>query len=216
MFYGSLPEKSAIVKIPDVHVTAFVSLLRYMCCIEAIIDKSIIKETLYAADKYDVIDLKQAIGILVDNETVYEVIDYLTSTQTGKNLMSMMKAFLKSDADFLKSKRFLNLLPSSVQWIVSIQDWQVNEMQLWNRCVDWTSNQCNKKGISKPKDYHLRIEMLPFLRNFCFPSMTASDFATGPADSGILNWKEVQDVYKFQHGKSNQSFSQRNGNNLFN
>ena len=196
MFYGSLPETSASIRIPDVHVMALMSLLRYICCMEAVIDKSLIKETLYAADKYDVIDVKQAIGTLADNETIYEIIDYSTSTETKTDLLHIKESSLKKDADFLISQRFLSLLPSSVTWIVGVEGWLVDEMKLWTRCVEWAKGKCDRKGIPYPTAADLRTEMLPFLHKFCFPSMTAVDFASGPADSGILNWEEVQDVYK--------------------
>ena len=181
MFYGSLREKSASIKIPDVHVTAFMSLLRYICCMEVIIDKSLIKETLYVADKYDVVDLKQAIGILADNETIPEIIDYCTNTESEKILLLMMTRFVT--ADFISSPLFLSLLPSSVAWIVSTKGLQVKEMKLWRRCVEWAENQCHKKGISHLAAANLRTEMLPFLHKFCFPAMTTVAFATGSVGS---------------------------------
>ena len=47
-------EVSEVIDIPDVHPTAFMTLLRFIYRDETVVDKDIIQETLYVGEKYDV------------------------------------------------------------------------------------------------------------------------------------------------------------------
>lgn len=195
MFFGALPEVGTI-EIPDVEVIPFYSLLRYIYCLEGVIDKAWVRETLYAADKYEVPDLKQAVALLLDEERIYEVLEYISSTASLTDIDGRVESFVMK-IEFLNSDVFLTLSPSSIEWVVDIDGWKVDELKLWNRCVEWANVQSRNEGVDEPSAHDLRNEMLPFLKFFRLPLIPVADFAAGPADSGILTFAETQDVYKF-------------------
>lgn len=198
MFFGSLRPKK-VIKVPDVKYMPFMSLMRYVYRLEAVIDKNFIRETLYVADKYDVLDLKQAVGILLNKETVYEVLDYETTTESSVKLDEMLSLHIAESKDFLATETFLELTPDSVEFVVSVERWGVDEMRLWTGCVEWAEAECVRKGIRSPTAKDQRAVMLPFLHKFRFPLMTPAVFTAGPLATGILNAKEIADYFQFVH-----------------
>ena len=171
---------------------------------EVVIVENLVKETLYVVDKYEVPDLKRAIGILLNPETVYEVLEYETATESLPTLSACLQRYIRKSAEFLDSPHFLLMSPASVEFVVDIIWWDVDELKLWNRCVEWAEAEWQRKpkkqkskksAVTTP----LRQVMLPFLHNFRFPRMPAADFTKGPLVSGILDAKEIQDYFQFVH-----------------
>lgn len=120
MLYDPLSDGSSI-KLLNVSVTEFVSLMRFMCCNDVVIDKDSILMSLFVADVFAVPDVLQAIGLLLDLDTIYDVLNYAPTIDHTKdiNLCPVVAQYIRNNTShFLNSDQFFSLTAAAIGFIV--------------------------------------------------------------------------------------------------
>ena len=180
---------------PEVHPTALLTLLRFIYKKEVVVDRKLIKEILYAAEKYDVHEFVESLGFLVSPETVLDFFPFVFKVGKRHALYKRCNWVIRSQTKLiLKTDSFLDADEEIIHDILCSDLLQTKELDLFNSYVKWTDRQLQKQAIEVTDEK--RKEAMKDLVLIRFPIMSLEEFAVGPAEGKILTSDEKLDIYR--------------------
>ena len=183
--------------LPDASWPAFLTIMRFIYREELVIDKRFIKDTLVAAEAYDVREVMFAISCLMDVDMLPIVINHAHESQVDR-LEEVWHVCLEDCLNqFLVPEKFCLLSRDSVHMMVRDVKLEIQHERIWNLCVEWARSQCYTTGVAEPGPKDLRKVMLSFLYDIRFYEMSFKTFTDSAASSGILKRNEAMAIYKF-------------------
>ena len=121
-----------------------------------------------------------------------------------KSLETQCWHFLEYNADqFFQTEQFLELKISTLEEILKRECLSITEAKLWTGVNDWAETQCSRHALEPTSENKRKVlgDLIFLIR---FPIMKPSDFADGPARSGILSEKEVSSIFTYMCSTSNR------------
>ena len=104
-----LPTESEII-IPDVHPTAFMSLLRFLYRQEIVVNQDFVGQTLFVAEKYDATSFVDCLAELMTFDSVFRFYPFIMFVGVGYRPYNKCWEIIKNDTSkLLKSECFLKL-----------------------------------------------------------------------------------------------------------
>ena len=192
------------IRIIDFEAPTFCSLLRWIYCDELIFPPDMLADVMKIAQKYFVYSL---ISLLSDNFNE----EYVWSIHTMANELEMTDLIQKSfniiksyQATHLSSADFLNASCQSVTAFVSMDRSSVTDLQLFTRCLKWSEKECERQKLAvQPANQRSVMELFIYL--ISFESMSASEFAGLPCESGVLTGEEQAIILRIKAGQNVES-----------
>ncbi|ODN01256.1 BTB/POZ domain-containing protein 2 [Orchesella cincta] len=203
MFYGPVDEASretyATIGIPDIEPDAFTLMLEYIYAREIPLRIALQTaiQSVYAARKYALPDMeKMVLRHLLESVTVDTAAILLSTAKLFDLVRLENKCWdcIELDSErFLASEEFHNLDGDLVKTVISRENLGIPEQSIYKSVVRWGERECQRKELTvEPGNVRTMIEkILPQIR---FPLMEPSEFANGPARSGILTAEEISNV----------------------
>lgn len=193
------------IEIPDVHPSAFMSLLRYVYRKETIVDKNFIEETLYAAEKYDVTRFVDTLEFLINEETILHFFPFVAGIGSRHILHKKCWKVLRKDADkIVKQAALLDIPEDSLKLILEADGLVVEEIDLFNAYVKWADQRCLNEGL-EINDSN-RKKFMNHLKLIRFPLMTLEEFDACPAEMLVLEEKDKLEIMRYIAFKRPTSF----------
>ena len=182
-----------VVKIPDIHPTAFMTLLRYIYRKETIVDKDFIQETLNVAQKYDVLGFVYSLAFLINVDIILDFLSFVLNVGLNHSLYDDCWDFLRKNTDkIVKLDSFSTLPEDTLKLILKADRLTVKEVDLFNAYVKWADQTCIDSGLEvNDKNRRKTMKHLKLIR---FPVMTAEEFILGAGDMNILTLKEKFEI----------------------
>ena len=185
---------------PNTNETAFTSILKFIYTKEVVVDRKLIHETLYLAEKYDVENFVESLGFLVTPETVLDFIPFVFNVGERHVLYKRCEWIIHSQAQSLiNTDSFLDVDDETMKTILSSDYLQINELDLFNAYLKWADHQLKKHG-SKVNDEN-RKKIMVDLNLIRFAIMTPEEFAIGPAGTDILTSEEKISIFRYISAK---------------
>lgn len=200
MFYGGLAHAASEIDIPDVEPSAFLSLLRYLYCDEVNLETDTVLSMLYAAKKYIVPHLAcQCVAFLETSLSARNACVLLSQSHLFEEHELTQRCWEVIDAqteEALASDGFTEIDHSTLQVIMARDTLNANEKLLFASAIDWAHAECMRRGITTTAENKRRVlaNVLYLLR---LPTMNVTDYANGPAKSGILTLQEAHDLFLY-------------------
>ena len=181
---------------PETHPTALLSLLRFTYTKELVVDRQLIYETLYLAEKYDMKHFVELMGYLLSAETVTAFLPFVVNVGNTHLLYKRCEFIIQSQTKLvIDSDSFLEMENELVKFILSNPFLQIRELDLFNRYVDWADYQLLKQGIIINDENRRKI--MKHLNQIRFPIMTLEEFSSGPAGTNILTGDEKSSIFRY-------------------
>ena len=177
--------------IPDVHPTAFMTLLRFIYRNETVVDKDMIQETLYVGEKYNVEGFLKSMEKCLDSKTVIEFLPLVARVGPTHVLYEKCLSLVKGDLD-IKSEAFLQLDTQILHSILKSDDIKVKEVDLFNAYVKWADKQLEDKNMEINNAN--RKTIMTDLSLIRFPIMTAEEFTRIVSSVDVLTKKEILEI----------------------
>ncbi|XP_061407350.1 BTB/POZ domain-containing protein 3-like isoform X1 [Lethenteron reissneri] len=198
MFYGELAEEKSEIVIPDAEPPAFLAMLKYIYCDEMDLDADSVLATLYVAKKYMVLHLARA------------CVSFLKTSLTARNacvLLAQSRLFeepeladrcwevIDAQAELaLRSDSFCDVDLETLAAILSRETLNAAETVVFEAALGWAAAEC-RRSVATPTPGNMRSALGKALHLLRLPAMPLSDFADGPAQSGVLDARETLDVF---------------------
>ena len=204
---------------PETHPTALLSLFRFIYKKEIVVDRQLIHETLYLAEKYDTKAFAESLGFLVTSETILDFLPFVINVGDRHVLYSRCIWIMRSQIkQILNSDSFLEIDDEVMKEILSCDWLQIQELELFNGYVKWADHQCLKREDSscfESDDTDVivlvndedRRRVMKHLNLIRFPIMSLEEFGSGPARTDILTAQEKLDIYNSMAVKVPTTFS---------
>lgn len=198
MFNGGF-EKHNEIKLPDVEPVAFKILLKYLYCDSIELDSSNALCTLYAAKKYMITHLVQAvIDFLTFNlkaENVCLLLSQSQLFQDEQELMDRCWKLVEVDAErVLMSDAFCDIDFTLFEEILSRDTLLTEEKLVYDAALKWAEAECGRRNLPISR-VNVRNVLGNALYHIRFPAMTIYEFANGPAKMGLLTCQEINDIF---------------------
>lgn len=199
---------------PETHPTALFSLFRFIYKKEVVVDRQLIHETLYVAEKYDTKTFAESLGFLVTSETVLDFLPFVINVGDRHVLYNRCMWIMRSQIkQILNSDSFLEIDDEVMKEILSCDWLQIQELDLFNGYVKWADHQCLKHEDTGDTDVIVlvndedRRRVMKHLNLIRFPIMSLEEFGSGPAGTDILTPQEKLDIYNSMAVKVPTTFS---------
>ena len=205
-FVSTIIDGRMEIEVSDVHPTAFLSLLRFIYKKEVIIHKNLIYETLYVGEKYNVKDFVESLGFLVTYETVLSFLPFIIHVGMRHVLYQRCQWIMLFEIKrIVDTDSFMNINDRIMKHILSNTSLQISELDLFHAYVKWADYQLKKKGRSISDEN--RRSVMNHIHLIRFPIMTPEEFASGPAETGILTNEEKLSILLYTTAKRPTKFS---------
>jgi len=150
---------------------------------------------LYAADKYDVQELKDKLGNQIQtrmtSENVFTVLKYPRTCQQVAPLWDGVIDLIQCQTDDLFSnKKFLELSLPAVQFILQQDHLNVSEIFVWKSALRWAQHQGAELEDSGPEV--LRELVLPLLKHIRLCTLSLEQFNYEVVLSNVLTNEEIR------------------------
>ncbi|KAJ8312917.1 hypothetical protein KUTeg_010290 [Tegillarca granosa] len=200
MFYGSLCETKRDVEIADIKPDVFRSFLRFLYTDDVTIDNQSVIPLLYTADKYEIFSLKQQCQNYLENSIDANNVCEIMNAAEMFNIADLVKRSLefiaKQGTCVFQSDGFKSLTNSNLSMILSQENLNVSEVDLFLACLKWSEQQCISRGIdANPSNKKNALGAL--LYKIRIPTMTLEGFSKHVATSGILSELEQLQFFKY-------------------
>ncbi|XP_070542420.1 BTB/POZ domain-containing protein 2-like [Ptychodera flava] len=198
MFNGGMATQSAEVELPDVEPAAFLALLRFLYSDEVQIGPETVMTTLYTAKKYAVPALESAcVDFLKRNLSADNAFMLLTQARLfdEPQLAALcLETIDKNTAEALSAEGFTDIDLDTLCVVLERDALGIKECKLFSAVVRWAEAECHRQQIS-PTPENRRSVLGRALTLIRFPLMTVEEFASGAAQSGILQDREVVSLF---------------------
>ncbi|KAH7696752.1 BTB/POZ domain-containing protein 6-A [Aphelenchoides avenae] len=198
MFYGSFGKPDEV-EIPDAKSDDFKTFLQYIYCGSVELTDDNVFPVLYLAKKYLVQSLVDMCQERIQRicPTVANVIYLIAQAQRcGGVLQTLWDSLDKTAEDALLADDFRLLDRSLLRAVLQRSTLRIKEATVYKRLKAWGERQVLESGAMAPiSDEHIREFLGKDIWLVRFTHMTAAEFASGPAQDGVLTDKEKLDIY---------------------
>ncbi|XP_015596339.1 BTB/POZ domain-containing protein 2 isoform X2 [Cephus cinctus] len=194
MFNGTLATSSAEIEVPDVEPAAFLAVLLFLYTDEIQIDPETVMTTLYTAKKYAVSPLeKHCVDFLRTNLTSDNAFLLLTQARLfdEPQLAAVcLDTIDKFTTDALNADGFTDIDIDTLMAVLERDTLRVRESKIFQAVVRWSKAECARQQLPVTPENQRAVlgRALSLVR---FPLMSVEEFATGPAQSGLLPDREI-------------------------
>ncbi|XP_032453184.1 BTB/POZ domain-containing protein 1 isoform X2 [Nasonia vitripennis] len=200
MFNGTLATLSNEIEVPDVEPETFLAVLLFLYTDEILINPDTVMTTLYTAKKYAVSSLEK------------HCVDYLRSNLTTDNaflLLAQARLFDepqlaavcldtidKFTTDALSADGFTDIDIETLITVLERDTLRVRELKIFQAVVRWSEAECVRQQLPVTPDNQRSVlgKAISLVR---FPLMSMEEFATGPAQSGLLTDREIVSIFLY-------------------
>ncbi|XP_058801696.1 BTB/POZ domain-containing protein 1-like isoform X1 [Phymastichus coffea] len=200
MFNGTLATSSNEIEVPDVEPETFLAVLLFLYTDEIFINPDTVMTTLYTAKKYAVSSLEK------------HCVDYLRSNLTTDNaflLLAQARLFDepqlaavcldtidKFTTDALGADGFTDIDIDTLITVLERDTLRVRELKIFQAVVRWSEAECVRQQLPVTPDNQRSVlgRAISLVR---FPLMSMEEFASGPAQSGLLTDREIVSIFLY-------------------
>ncbi|XP_014218544.1 BTB/POZ domain-containing protein 1 [Copidosoma floridanum] len=200
MFNGTLATSSDEIEVPDVEPETFLAVLLYLYTDELLINPDTVMTTLYTAKKYAVSSLEK------------HCVDYLRSNLTTDNaflLLAQARLFDepqlaavcldtidKFTTEALNADGFTDIDIDTLITVLERDTLRVRELKIFQAVVRWSEAECVRQQLPVTPD-NQRSFLGKAISLVRFPLMSMEEFASGPAQSGLLTDREIVSIFLY-------------------
>lgn len=200
MFNGTLATASLEIEVPDVEPATFLAVLLFLYTDEIQIDPENVMTTLYTAKKYAVSPLeKHCVDFLRNNLTTDNAFLLLAQARLfdEPQLAAVCLDIIdKSTNDALNADGFTDIDIETLIVVLERDTLRVRESKIFQAVGRWSEAECVRQQLPVTPDNQRSVlgRALSLVR---FPLMSMEEFASGPAQSGLLTDKEVVSLFLY-------------------
>ena len=189
-------QKSQSIPIPEFEASPVISLLRWTYCSELVFESDQFYDVLRAAHFFMVTPLVDYVLNHFDafaGGHIWSMYDYSTLHDNqeleAKCLQFVGHQSQAKSQDTIMQDDFMNVSVATITSLVSDGKVLIDETILFSRCLLWAKAECERRQQEATPE-HLSNAMSPFIEQFAFPSMKATEFAGLPCESGVLSYED--------------------------
>ncbi|XP_055866692.1 BTB/POZ domain-containing protein 1-like isoform X2 [Biomphalaria glabrata] len=201
LFNGRLATSDSIIEIPDVEPAAFSALLRFLYTDDVQIGPETVMTTLYTAKKYAVPALERAcVEFLKRNLSSDNAFMLLTQARLfdEPQLAALcLETIDKNTSEALAADGFTDIDLDTLCVVLERDTLGIRECKLFSAVCRWAEAECLRQNLIPPTSENQRRVLSKALRLIRFPLMTVEEFAMGSAQSGILEDREVVELFLY-------------------
>lgn len=194
---------------PDIFTTIVYRIVNFFLSISRLIytrhvdlnDKTKVIPLFLAIKKYELTQFsdwvaKQIVGHLsIDN--VMKMYEFFND-HNKPEVTSKIGLFIQNNAMLiLKDESFIEIQRQTLKFVLSQQQLNAAEIQLFQACIRWAKAECERNSITDPIPAQLRKALGDELFLLRIPTMLANHFLEGPVASGLLDMKEQYEVLEY-------------------
>ena len=199
-FNGQIATHDSVLDIPDVEPAAFLALLKFIYSDEVNIGPETVMTTLYTAKKYAVPALEKAcVEFLKRNLSSDNAFMLLTQARLfdEPQLAALcLETIDKSTSEALNAEGFTDIDHDTLCVVLERDTLGIRESKLCAAVFRWSEAECRRTNL-QPTPENQREVLARALRLIRFPLMSIEEFAMGPAQSGVLEDKEVVQLFLY-------------------
>ena len=199
-FNGPMATRDSVIEIPDVEPSAFIALLRFLYSDEVTIGPETVMTTLYTAKKYAVPALEKAcVEFLKRNLSSDNAFMLLTQARLfdEPQLAALcLESIDKSTSEALNADGFTDIDHETLCAVLERDTLGIRECKLCAAVFRWAEAECLRRNL-QPTPENQRHVLGRALQLIRFPLMSIEEFAVGPAQSGILEDREVVQLFLY-------------------
>jgi len=200
LFNGRLATLEHMIEIPDVEPAAFSALLRFLYTDEVQIGPETVMTTLYTAKKYAVPALERAcVEFLKRNLSPDNAFMLLTQARLfdEPQLAALcLETIDKNTSEALAADGFTDIDLSTLCVVLERDTLGIRECKLFSSVCRWAEAECGRQDMASTSENQRHV-LSRGLRLIRFPLMTVEEFAVGSAQSGILEDREVVELFLY-------------------
>ncbi|XP_046358644.1 BTB/POZ domain-containing protein 1-like isoform X2 [Haliotis rufescens] len=200
LFNGGMATSDSVIEIPDVEPAAFLALLKFLYSDEVQIDPETVMTTLYTAKKYAVPALERAcVDFLKRNLSSDNAFMLLTQARLfdEPQLAALcLETIDKNTTEALSADGFTDIDHDTLCVVLERDTLGIRECKLFSSVCRWAEAECARLN-QPPSPQNQRRVLSRSLRLIRFPLMTVEEFAMGAAQSGILEDREVVELFLY-------------------
>ena len=184
----------SIREIPDVHPSAFMTILRFMYRKETVIDEDFIEQAIYAADKYHLPSFLSSLKFMINVSNVcffYPMCKRCTFESF--DLTKLCESYIcRQTSNVVKTKGFLSMPQEIMEDFFKIPGKTIKEIDLFKAYVNWADRRCKEEGLEVNNEN--RKTFMTDYKLIKYTSMTEVEFKLGPSRMGLLTPEENEQV----------------------
>ncbi|CAF0740440.1 unnamed protein product [Didymodactylos carnosus] len=188
------------IEVPDIEPIAFKNLLRFLYSDHVSINDDNVMAILYAAKKYCVLGLERlCVDFLKKNISLENALILLIQARMFDEpqlAAQCLDVIDKNANDALTTSEFYDLDLDTLCAILKRDTLGIREIKLYNSVIQWAKHQCSKNKLESTAE-NVRNTLGQGLKLIRFPLMSQEEFASGPAQSGILSDKEIIQIFLY-------------------
>ena len=200
LFNGGMATTDTLIEIPDVEPAAFLALLRFLYSDDVQIGPETVMTTLYTAKKYAVPALERAcVEFLKRNLSSDNAFMLLTQARLfdEPQLAALcLDSIDKNTTEALSADGFTDIDNETLCVVLERDTLGIRECKLFSSVCRWAESECARRNVEVTPD-NQRSVLGRSLRLIRFPLMTVEEFAMGAAQSGILEDREVVELFLY-------------------
>ena len=194
MFFGGLAETRREIKIPDVQPEAFSALLSYIYTDKVNLSNfELVCDICYAANKYMLPDLveecTQFLWRDVNHKNACRALEFARLFEEPVLLEKALHVITHQTLDIVEESSWEEVDRATMVTVLSKDHLAAPESILFDAMDRWAGRECDRRGVKKTGDNKRTVlsEAVYLIR---YLSLSAAEFAAGPAQSGILLQQE--------------------------
>lgn len=200
LFNGGMATTESIIQIPDLEPSAFLALLKFVYTDEVQIGPETVMTTLYAAKKYDVPALERAcVEFLKRNLSSDNAFMLLTQARLfdeGQLASLCLETIDKNTTEALVADGFTDIDIHTLCAVLERDTLGIRECKLFTAVCRWAEAECLRRTLPLTPNHQKEV-LHGALRLIRFPLMTVEEFAMGAAQSGLLEDREVVELFLY-------------------
>ncbi|XP_013142822.1 PREDICTED: BTB/POZ domain-containing protein 2-like [Papilio polytes] len=200
MFNGVLATKSEEVELPDVEPAAFLHLLKFLYSDEVRIGPESVMTTLYTAKKYAVAALEEhCVDFLKSNLGTDNAFLLLTQARLfdEPQLAALCLEMIdKNTVDALNAEGFTDIDQDTLNAVLERDTLRIREAKIFSAVLRWSEAECIRRQLPVTPG-HQRAVLGRAFNAIRFPLMSVEEFAMGPAQSGLLDDREIVQLFLY-------------------
>ncbi|KAK7116544.1 BTB/POZ domain-containing protein 1-like [Littorina saxatilis] len=200
LFNGGMATSESVIQIPDVEPSAFLALLKFVYTDEVQIGPETVMTTLYCAKKYDVPALERAcVEFLKRNLSSDNAFMLLTQARLfdEQQLAALcLETIDKNTTEALVADGFTDIDINTLCAVLERDTLGIRECKLFTAVCRWAEAECIRRSLPATPDSQKEV-LQGALRLIRFPLMTVEEFAMGAAQSGLLEDREVVELFLY-------------------
>ncbi|CAB4062418.1 BTBD3_6 [Lepeophtheirus salmonis] len=185
----------------DVEPAAFLVMLKYLYCDEITLEPENVLPTLYCSKKYIVPHLaKECVSFLETSLTADNACVLLSESRLFEEPHLMQRCWEVIDAQAsmaLLAESFSDIDVDTLKKILSRETLNCKETVVFKAALSWASARIKEEETAESESVPVKKrEILGSALNLIrFPAMSVNDFADEIVTSGILNLREITDIF---------------------